>query len=49
MLLVVAIAPVAKIGLQRVFYAEVTGITTDRLTPRISDTAKIIAGIYLAL
>jgi trk system potassium uptake protein TrkH len=48
-LLVVAIAPLAKLGLQKVFYAEVTGITADRLTPRISDTAKIVAGIYVAL
>jgi trk/ktr system potassium uptake protein len=48
-LLVVAIAPLAKVGLQRVFYAEVTGITADRLTPRIADTAKIIAGIYVSL
>ena len=48
-LVVVAVAPLAKMGLQRVFYAEATGITTDRLTPRITDTAKIIGGIYLAL
>ena len=48
-LLVVAVAPLAKVGLQKVFYAEVTGITSDRLTPRISDTAKIIAGIYVTL
>jgi trk system potassium uptake protein TrkH len=47
-LVVVVIAPIARIGLQRVFYAEVSGITADRLTPRIADTAKIIAGIYLA-
>ena len=47
--LVVAVAPLARIGLQRVFYAEVTGITADRLTPRISDTAKIIVGIYVGL
>lgn len=47
--LVVAIAPLARMGLQRVFYAEASGISADRLTPRISDTAKIIAGIYLAL
>ena len=45
--LVVAIAPVSASGLQRVFYAEVSGVTSDRLTPRIIDTAKILAGIYL--
>jgi trk system potassium uptake protein TrkH len=48
-LLVVAVAPLARMGFQRAFYAEVTGITSDRLTPRISDTGKIIAAIYLTL
>jgi trk system potassium uptake protein len=47
--LVVAIAPATGLATQRVFYAETTGITTDRLTPRIADTAKIIWGIYLTL
>jgi len=47
--LVVAIAPVTGPGVQRAFYAETTGVTTERLTPRIIDTAKIIAAIYLAL
>jgi trk system potassium uptake protein len=47
--LVVAIAPVAGPAAQRAFYAETSGITAERLTPRIIDTAKIIAGIYLAL
>ena len=47
--LVVAIAPVSGAGLQRVFYAEVSGVTADRLTPRIIDTAKILAGIYAGL
>lgn len=46
--LVVAVAPISGPGLQRAFYAEVSGVTTDRLTPRIVDTAKIIAGVYLA-
>lgn len=44
--LVVAIAPVSGTGIQRAFYAEVSGVTADRLTPRIIDTAKILAGIY---
>ena len=44
--LVVAIAPVSGTGIQRAFYAEVSGVTSDRLTPRIIDTAKILAGIY---
>jgi trk system potassium uptake protein TrkH len=47
--LVVSIAPVSGPALQRAFYAEVSGVTAERLTPRIVDTAKIIAGIYLAL
>jgi trk system potassium uptake protein TrkH len=47
--LVVAIAPATGLATQRVFHVEATGVTTDRLTPRIADTAKIIWGIYLAL
>jgi trk system potassium uptake protein TrkH len=47
--LVVAIAPVSGPGIQRAFYAESTGLPSDRLTPRIIDTAKIIATIYLSL
>jgi trk system potassium uptake protein TrkH len=47
--LVVAIAPVSGPGVQRAFYAETSGVTAERLTPRIVDTAKIIAAIYLGL
>jgi trk system potassium uptake protein TrkH len=47
--LVVAIAPATGLATQRVFYAETSGVTADRLTPRIADTAKIIWGIYLTL
>jgi trk system potassium uptake protein len=47
--LVVAIAPVSGIGIQRAFYAEVSGVSNDRLTPRIIDTAKILASIYAAI
>lgn len=47
--LVVAIAPATGLATQRVFYAETSGVTAERLTPRIADTAKIIWGIYLAL
>jgi len=46
---VVAVAPVSGPALQRAFYAEMSGLTTERLTPRIVGTAKIIAGIYVAL
>ena len=44
--LVVAIAPATGLASQRVFYAETSGVTADRLTPRIAQTAKIITGIY---
>ena len=47
--LVVAIAPATGLASQRVFYAELSGITHDRLTPRIAETAKIIWAIYLTL
>jgi trk system potassium uptake protein TrkH len=47
--LVVAIAPVSGAGIQRAFYAEVSGVTAERLTPRIIDTAKILALVYLTL
>jgi trk system potassium uptake protein TrkH len=47
--LVVAIAPVSGPSVQRAFYAETSGITAERLSPRIIDTAKIIAAIYLGL
>lgn len=44
--LVVAIAPATGLATQRVFYAETSGVTAERLTPRIADTAKIIWTIY---
>ena len=47
--LVVAIAPATGLATQRVFYAETSGITAERLTPRIADTAKILWGIYLTM
>jgi len=47
--LVVAIAPATGLAMQRVFYAETSGVTAERLTPRIADTAKILWGIYLSL
>ncbi len=46
--LVVSIAPASGLALQRVFFAEVSGIGAERLTPRIIDTAQILVGIYLA-
>jgi trk system potassium uptake protein TrkH len=47
--LVVAIAPATGLATQRVFYAETSGVTAERLTPRIADTAKILWAIYLSL
>lgn len=47
--LVVAVAPISGPGIQRAFYAETSGMTSDRLTPRIIDTAKVITLIYLVL
>ncbi len=47
--LVVAVAPVSGPGLQRAFYAETSGVKQERLTPKLIDTAKIIAGVYLVL
>lgn len=47
--LVVAIAPATGLASQRVFFAETSGVTAERLTPRISETAKIIWMIYLGL
>jgi trk system potassium uptake protein len=47
--LVVAVAPVSGIGIQRAFYAEVSGVSNDRLTPRIIDTAKILASVYAVI
>src|SRR5690606_36716306 len=47
--LVIAVAPVSCPALQRALYAEMSGMSADRLTPRIVDTAKIIAGIYVTL
>ncbi len=47
--LVVAIAPVSGPAIQRAYYAEVSGVAAERLTPRIVDTAKILAGIYITI
>jgi trk system potassium uptake protein TrkH len=47
--LVVAIAPATGLATMRLFHAEMSGVTADRLTPRIAETAKIICGIYLGL
>ena len=47
--LFVAIAPILGFGAARLLSAEVSGIDQPRLTPRIADTAKVLATIYLVL
>jgi len=47
--LVVAVAPAAGMASQRLFFAEGSSPTIERLTPRIADTAKIIWAVYLTL
>ncbi len=48
-LLVVAVAPATGLASQRLFFAESSSPTTERLTPRIADTAKRIWAVYLTL
>ncbi len=44
-----AILPTLGVGGMQMFRAEVPGPTKDRLTPRISDTAKTLYGVYLLI
>ncbi len=48
-LLVVAVAPATGLASQRLFFAESSSPTIERLTPRIADTAKVIWSVYLTL
>ena len=45
----VAVLPMLGIGGMQLFKAEVTGPTADRLSPRISSTAKILWGVYVGM
>ncbi len=45
--LAVAVLPVLGVGGAQLFKAEVPGPTKDRISPRISDTAKILWAVYL--
>lgn len=45
--LTIAILPFLGIGGMQLFMAEAPGITTDKLHPRITDTAKRLWGIYI--
>ena len=47
--LAVAILPLLGIGGMQLFRAEAPGPETDRLTPRIAQTAKLLWGVYLLL
>ena len=47
--LAVAILPVLGIGGMQMFSAEASGITTDKISPRISDTAKRLWYIYVGI
>lgn len=45
----VAILPWLGLGAQQLYRAEVPGPTSDRMTPRIADSAKILWGVYVVL
>ena len=45
----IAILPFLGVGGMQLFRAEVPGPSADRLTPRITQTAKILWGVYLLL
>ena len=47
--LFVAVAPTVGAGAARMVGAEFSGLTHTRLTPRITDTAKVLTVIYLTL
>lgn len=47
--LAVAILPLLGVGGMQLFRAEAPGPQTDRLTPRIAQTAKLLWGVYILL
>ena len=47
--LAVAVLPFLGVGGMQLFRAEVPGPTPDRLKPRISQTAKVLWGVYIGL
>ena len=49
LVLCVAILPFLGIGGMQLFKAEVAGPSKDRLTPRITNTAKVLWGVYVLL
>lgn len=44
----IAILPLLGIGGMQLFQAESPGPTTDKLTPRVQETAKLLWGVYVA-
>jgi len=44
-----AILPLLGVGGMQLFQAESPGPTTDKLTPRVQETAKLLWGVYVAL
>jgi len=48
-LLSIAILPLLGVGGMQLFKAEVPGVSIDRISPRISDTAKTLWVLYLSL
>lgn len=48
-ILYLAILPMMKFGAIHLFKAEVSGLTKDKLTPRVADTARILWGVYCLL
>jgi len=44
-----AILPWLGLGAQQLYRAEVPGPTSDRMTPRIADSARILWGVYVVL
>jgi len=49
LVLCVAILPFLKVGGMQIYQAEMPGPSKDRLTPRITSTAKLLWGVYLLL
>ena len=49
LLLAIAIFPLLGIGGMQLFKAETSGPTHDKITPRITQTAKILWGVYVLL
>jgi trk system potassium uptake protein TrkH len=47
--LTLAILPLLGVGGMQLFQAESPGPTTDKLTPRVQETAKLLWGVYVTL